>query len=240
MDGLRTTATLQDRIGYRFDDLSLLERALAHRSWAHDQHPPALDNERLEFLGDAVVGLVVAEHLFRNFGDDEGRLTRARSDLVRRETLAQQARTLGLGEWLRLSRGEESSGGRDKDSILCDAFEALLGAIYCDGGLDAAKAFIERVMGEELGLGDGGGEIHSPRDPRTLLQEVMQAGGSGMPDYRVLGSDGPPHDPVWTVAVLQASEVLGTGSGRSKQEAARMAAREAMSSLEAGEGRGAG
>jgi ribonuclease-3 len=95
-------------------------------------------------------------------------------------------------------------------------------------------------MGEELGCGDGGGEIHSPRDPRTLLQEVMQADGAGMPDYQVLGSDGPPHDPVWTVAVLQASEVIGTGSGRSKQEAARMAAEEAMSSLAAGEGRGAG
>jgi ribonuclease-3 len=186
-----------------------------------------------------VLGLVVAERLFRAFADDEGRLTRARSDLVRRETLAQQAREIELGQCLLLGRGEVSSGGSEKDSILCDAFEALLGAVYCDGGLDAARAFIERVMADELSKRGDDGQIHSPRDPRTLLQEHMQAGGCGMPDYRIVGSDGPPHNPVWTVEVLRDSEVLGRGSGGSKQDAARMAAREAMGSL-AGEGRGAG
>ena len=238
MDGPRTTAALQDTIGYRFGDLSLLERALVHRSWAHDQTPPIPDNERLEFLGDAVLGLVVAERLFADFGDDEGRLTRARADLVRRETLAEQARSIELGEWLLLGRGEESSGGRNKDSILCDAFEALIGAIYVDGGLEAARDFIERVMASALNRRDGGGEIHSPRDPRTTLQEFMQARGKGMPDYRIVGADGPPHDPVWTVEVLRDTTVLGRGSGRSKQDAARMAATEAMGSLRS-EGRGA-
>lgn len=238
MDGLWTTANLESRIGYSFDDISLLERALVHRSWAHDHQPIIPDNERLEFLGDAVLGLVVAERLFRQFGDDQGRLTRARSDLVRRETLAQQAREIELGQWLQLSRGEESSGGRNKDSILCDAFEALLGAIYCDGGLAAAQAFVERVMGGVLARRGGEGAIHSPRDPRTVLQELMQAGESGMPDYRVLGSDGPAHDPVWTVEVRGESKILGTGSGRTKQDAARMAATEAMNTLAPGEGRG--
>ena len=238
MDGPPTTANLEGRIGYKFDDPALLERALVHRSWAHDKTPPLPDNERLEFLGDAVLGLIVAERLFRDFGDNEGRLTRARSDLVRRETLAQQAREIDLGKWLLLSRGEETSGGRDKDSILCDAFEALLGAIYCDGGLVAAQAFVERVMGAVLTRRGVEGAIHSPQDPRTVLQELMQAEGDGMPDYRVLGSDGPPHDPVWTVEVRDRSRTLGTGSGRSKQDAARLAAKEAMNTLTVGEGRG--
>ncbi len=240
MDGPPTTANLEHRIGYRFDDRSLLERALVHRSWAHDQKPAIPDNERLEFLGDAVLGLIVAERLFRDFGDDEGRLTRARSDLVRRETLAQQARGIDLGKWLLLSRGEEISGGRNKDSILCNAFEALLGAIYCDGGLVAAQSFVERVMGVVLARRGDQGAIHSPQDPRTVLQELMQAAGAGTPDYRVLGTDGPGHELVWTVEVRGESTILGTGSGRSKQDAARMAATEAMNTLAAGEGRGTG
>ena len=139
---LRPIEALEDRIGHRFKDRSLLERALVHRSWAHDQTPPVPDNERLEFLGDAVVGMVVAERLFDEFADDEGRLTRARAGLVRREALAAHAARLELGDWLRLGRGEIRSGGRSKDSILADAFEALIGAIYRDGGLAAARTFI--------------------------------------------------------------------------------------------------
>jgi len=238
MDGPPRTAPLESRIGYRFSDRTLLERALVRRSWAEDKKADIPDNERLEFLGDAVLGLVVAERLFRDFGDDEGRLTRARTYLVRRETLAQQARKIELGKWLRLSRGEEIAGGRDRDSILCNAFEALLGAIYCDGGLVAAQSFVERVMGAELARRGEQGTIHSPVDPRTVLQELMQAAGDGKPDYRVLGTDGPGHELVWTVEVRAQSHVLGTGSGRSKQDAAREAATEAMEKLAAGEGRG--
>jgi len=236
MSGPRRIAALEERIGHRFLDSSLLTRALIHRSWAHDQHPAVPDNERLEFLGDAVLGLVVAECLYQEFTDDEGKLTRARSDLVRRETLADQAREIGLGEWLQLGRGEESSGGREKDSILCDAFEALIGALYCDGGLEVARRFITEVMSDELARRAGDGGIHSPRDPRTVLQEQLQAAGSGTPDYRIIGSDGPAHDPVWTVEVVRDSRVLGRGTGRSKQDAARMAAREAISSLSPGAG----
>jgi ribonuclease-3 len=235
MEGPRVTADLQEKIGHSFGDVGLLERALVHRSWAHDQHPPAPDNERLEFLGDAVLGLVVAERLFSDFADDEGRLTRARADLVRRETLADQARSIGLGSWLLLGKGEEGSGGRDKDSILCDAFEALIGAIYSDAGLEAARGFIERVMVTELGRRGGDGEIHSPRDPRTVLQEFMQSEGQGTPDYRIIGSDGPDHDPVWTVEVASGLKVVGRGVGGSKQDAARRAAEEALLAL-----RGAG
>lgn len=227
----RPTSALEERIAYRFEDATLLDRALVHRSWAHDHHPPVPDNERLEFLGDAVLGLVVAELLFAEFKVDEGKLTRARAGIVRRETLADHAREIGLGEHIKLGRGEEGSGGRDKDSILADAFEALLGAIYRDGGLDCARRFIVATLADVLDQRSQDGSIHSPRDARTLLQETLQRQGRGTPKYRIVSSEGPPHDPRWTLEVLVAGAAVSVGTGRTKQEAARQAARAALADL---------
>jgi len=225
-------SALEQRIGYRFKDTTLLDRSLVHRSRAHDHHPPIPDNERLEFLGDAVLGLVVADLLFEQFAVDEGKLTRARAGIVRRETLAAGARTIDLGDHLLLGRGEEGSGGRDKDSILADGFEALLGAIYRDGGLDEARRFVGAALADVLEQRSSDGSIHSPRDARTLLQELLQRQGRGTPRYRIVATDGPPHDPTWTLEVLVGNEALATGTGRSKQGAAREAARVALAGLE--------
>ncbi len=232
MGNQRPTSALEERIGYRFEDSSLLERALIHRSWAHDHTPPVPDNERLEFLGDAVLGLVVAEHLFATFAEDEGRLTRGRAGLVKKETLAAHAREVGLGSWLKLGRGEEGSGGRTKDSILADAFEALIGAIYRDGGLEPARTFILDTMDAALQARDVDGSIHSPRDARTLLQESLQQQGRGTPRYRIVSSEGPPHAPTWTLEVCIGGEPAGRGQGGSKQEAARAAALVALAGLD--------
>lgn len=226
-------AELQSVLGHEFADPAILERALVHRSWAHDQTPPVPDNERLEFLGDAVLGLVVAEHLFDAFAHDEGRLTRARANLVKREHLAECARNLDLARWLHLGRGEAATGGREKDSILCDLYEAVLGAVYRDGGLPAARAFVERTMGAALERRGADGGAHSPRDPRTVLQERLQRAGLGTPRYKITGSEGPPHAPIWTQEVRVGGDLLGCGSGRSKQQAAREAARQALAGLDA-------
>lgn len=225
--------SLQDAIDYVFADLALLRRALAHRSWAHDQAPPPPDNERLEFLGDAVLGLVVAEHLFDRYPDDEGHLTRARASLVRRENLAVLARSLDLGAWLRLGRGEESSGGREKDSILADAYEALLGAVYRDGGFDAARAFVERTMGAAFTETEGE-DLLGRRDVCTRLQERLQQSGQGTPRYRVLKGEGPAHAPTWHLEVRAGDRVLAEGSGGSKQGARRAAAARALEVLDEG------
>jgi ribonuclease-3 len=171
---------------------------------------------------------VVAELLFEEFAVDEGRLTRARSGIVRRETLADHARGIGLGDHVKLGRGEEGSGGRGKDSILADVFEALIGAIYRDGGLDEARRFIGETLADVLHQRGQDGDIHSPRDARTLLQELLQRQGRGTPRYRIISSEGPPHDPTWTLEVVVGGDGLSTGTGRSKQEAARQAARSAL------------
>ncbi len=222
---------IQERLGYRFRDPGRLQRALSHRSWSQAQEPLQPDNERLEFLGDAVLGLVVAEALFREFPDDEGRLTRARASLVRRETLAERARSLDLGSHLRLSKGEIQTGGRDKDSILANALEAVIGAVYADGGMQAAQSFILTLFEEALQRREGDGSVHSPQDPRTLLQERLQAMGMGTPQYRLLGTAGPAHLPMWTLEVGLGDRTLGSGTGRSKQDAARAAAQAALESL---------
>ncbi len=227
---------LEERIEFTFSDRGLLERALVHRSWAHDHVPPVPDNERLEFLGDAVLGLVVAERLVEDFPDDEGRLTRARAELVRRESLAAVSRQLELGAWLLLGKGERSSGGQQKDSILADAFEALLGAVFRDGGLEAARALVHRCFGQSLGRDDVSGGLMSPRDPITTLQERLQQDGRGTPRYRLLGGgQGPAHAPIWTQEVRVGDEVLGSGTGTSKQDARRAAAQDALSRLAPGD-----
>jgi ribonuclease III len=227
----RSAESLQELLLHRFEDLALLERALIHRSFAHDQTPPGPDNERLEFLGDAVIGLVVAENLFHSFEDDSGRLTRARARVVRREALAEYARGLELGCWLRLGRGEQISEGQDKASILADAFEVLVGALYLDGGMPVARRFLLRMLGDRLGQRDLDGGIHSPRDARNRLQDLLQRQGRGTPRYKVVGSEGPPHQPCWTVEVGLPGVALGRSTGGSKQEAGMKAAAVALEEL---------
>ncbi|HCP47246.1 MAG TPA: ribonuclease III, partial [Deltaproteobacteria bacterium] len=226
-------AALEERLGHRFSEPDLLEQALAHRSWSCDQRPIQPDNERLEFLGDAVLGLVVAEKLYRTFDDPEGRLTQARAAAIRKDALAAQARKLELGRWLLLGKGEEGTGGRDKDSILADALEAVIGALYLDGGLETADRFIGTQLGHDLVQRASDGGVRSPRDPRTTLQELLQGTGAPAPTYTLIDSQGPDHQPTWTIEVAHESRTLARGSGSSKQEAAREAAKKALAVLSA-------
>ena len=225
---------LARRIGHEFADPSLLELALAHRSWAHDHSPSLPDNERLEFLGDAVLGMLVAEFFVQAFPDvDEGRLTRARAMVVRAESLSRYARALDLGTWLQLGKGESDTGGREKDSILADGFEAVIGAIYQDAGLEAARGFVERTMASDLARRDPDGGPWSPRNPRTELQELLQRERRGTPAYAVVGRTGPDHAPAWVAQVSIGDSVLAEGHGRSKKEAYEQAAANALLAAQA-------
>ena len=219
------SATLQ----YSFRDLSLLQQALRHRSMTGEEGDPWESNERLEFLGDAVLGLAVTQCLFSRFPtNDEGDLTVRKSFLVCRETLAAAARTLDLGDYLILSQGEESSGGRDRDSILADAFEAVIGAIYLDGGLVEAAAFIERAL------------ISRTRAPfkkkfesnyKSRLLEYAQSLGLEGPHYKVIDASGPDHAKMYTIQVAVDQKIVGTGSGRTKKKAEQSAAHAALNHL---------
>ena len=225
--------SLEKSLGHSFSDLSLLARALSHRSWAKDQTggPKREDNERLEFLGDAVLDLVISEELYRSSASSEGRLTRARAMLVRRETLARHARSLKLGNYLRLGKGERASGGEDKDSILADALESVIAAIYLDAGLSSAANFVGTLFADDLARRAQDGDLHAPRDPRTELQEALQAARRGTPSYRLASSSGPDHMPTWTMEVVAGGTILAEGQGSSKQDAARQAAARALELL---------
>lgn len=223
---------LERRLGRRFADPSLLEQALTHSSWAHENTATSRrDNERLEFLGDALLGQFVAERLFR---DDpvasEGDLTRRKQALVSMPALAAAARRLDLGAHLILGRGEETSGGREKDSLLADAFEAVLGAIYLDGGIRAGRAFVRSSLGSFMGGSTGGDP--SARDAKTELQERWQALSRVTPSYRIIATTGPAHAREFTVEVLAGDRVLATGSGRSRKAAEQDAAASALRTLE--------
>ena len=220
--------TLAERLGYRFEKTELLVQGLTHRSRANEDGTPALGNDRLEFLGDAVLDLVVSEFLMRAHPKaDEGLLSRARADAVNTKALADHAQRLGLGQYMRLSRGEERSGGREKPSILANVFEAVLAAVYLDGGLDPARAFIEREFGELLA--DLRGTLP---DPKTRVQEILQALGSEVPQYETVSTEGPDHAKEFQVEVRAAGTLLGTGTGSSKREAEQKAARKALDHLE--------
>jgi ribonuclease-3 len=204
---------LLERLGYAFEDAELLDRALTHRSAG------ARNNERLEFLGDAILGFVVAELLYQAEPDaHEGRLTRLRAHLVRRETLAAIARQLELGEVLRLGPGELKSGGRGRDSILADAFEAVIGAVYLDSGMASCRALLETLYRERLSR--AAREV-GLKDAKTRLQEVLQGQGRALPQYTVAKLEGAAHDQSFTVECLVdgiAGPVTGTGSSRRKAE----------------------
>jgi len=217
-----------DRIGHRFARPELLDRALTHISRANEDDAPASSNERLEFLGDAVLDLIVSELLMTAYPDaDEGVLSQARARAVNTDALSEHARALGLERALRLGRGELRSGGRDKVSIQADVFEAVLGALYLDGGIEAARVFVTREFGPVLG------EAASVlRDEKTRLQELLQRRGGVPPTYALCGARGPDHAKEFEVEVSADGRVLARGSGRSKQSAERDAARQALRDLE--------
>jgi ribonuclease-3 len=217
-----------------FQNQALLLQALTHRSYLNEQEDEGLhDNERLEFLGDAVLDFIITRILYAQFPQmPEGELTRLRSALVRTDTLAEIAAQLELGEVLRLSRGEDLTGGRLRRSLLCDAFEALLGALYLDQGLDAVADFalpllmpmVDHILAEGLHM-----------DARSKLQEWSQAAYGETPVYEVISEDGPDHDKEFTTEVWIGQVMIGQGQGRSKQMAAQAAARQVLKRLEAGE-----
>lgn len=223
----KTPAALETDLGYRFRDRTLLARALTHPSCALEEGGPGdEDNQRLEFLGDAVLELCISHILYQRRPDmNEGELTRLRADLVNGRKLAALARSLGLGEVLRLGRGEAQTGGADRESNLADALEALLGAAYLDGGFDAALVMVRALYEAEILRAENRGET---RDPKTALQEERQAQGRSLPDYRVLGAKGPPHQRCFEVGVYLDGALAAQGTGRSKKEAEQMAARSAL------------
>lgn len=220
---------LQARLGFRFRDEALLRLALTHPSVAHESGAATAHNQRLEFLGDAVLQLVLTQKLYEQFPDsDEGPLTKARARLVNRRSLAERARVLGLGAHLILGRGEETHGGRERSSALADAFEALLGAIFLDGGFDAAREFILREFG---GAFDVVSTLPTIDNPKGELQELLQARSPESPEYRVISATGPDHDRVFECTVHHGGVELARGSGKSKKAAESDAALAALAKL---------
>jgi ribonuclease-3 len=222
---------LQARISYRFKDRGLLEHALTHRSRAaEDLSGGVVDNESLEFLGDAVLGFVVADALFQRYPEyTEGQKSKIKASVVSTQSLARHAERLGLGEHLILGRGEEKTGGRFKAALLADAYEALIAAIYLDGGIDAATAFLRRELGDAIEAGQHP-DFHG-QDFKSALQERLQSLGRPVPEYRVVNEEGPDHRKVFHVDVLAAGQTLASARGKAKKEAEQEAARLALSRL---------
>ena len=225
--GAEDLGDLQDRLGHRFADLALLQLALTHRSWCAENAGHG-SNERLEFLGDAVLGLVVTDHLYGRFPDlPEGELAKARAWIVSAASLAEVAAELGLGDVVLLGKGEHHSGGREKPSILADAMEAVLGAVYVDGGLEPARALVLDRLGDRIAeAADGPGG----NDHKTRLQELGARRWEELPTY-VVRDEGPDHDKRFFAEVRLADEVRGRGEGRSKKQAEQAAARDAWERL---------
>ncbi|MEI6391236.1 MAG: ribonuclease III [Verrucomicrobiota bacterium] len=217
---------LKSQINYVFRDPGLLRLALTHPSVAHELGAPIETNQRLEFLGDAVLQLVLTRELYETFpGFDEGPLTKARAKLVNRRTLAEHARRIGLGKHLIVSRGEEMHGGRDRPSALADTFEALLGAILLDGGFEPAREFILRQFKEAFG---GLPVIPILENPKGELQELLQSVSAEAPQYQVVSATGPDHDPIFECTVHHNGMELARGQGKSKKAAESEAALAAL------------
>jgi ribonuclease III len=228
MDDTRDLSALEDRLGYRFREPAVLDRALTHRSRANeDSTGSTIDNESLEFLGDAVLGFLMADLLFRDYPQfDEGQKSKIKATLVSTSTLGRLARRIGLGEFLALGRGEEKTGGRAKQALLADGYEAVIAAIYLDGGMGEARDFVSRQFAEDLE------DVRSPefwgRDYKSALQELVQARELPLPDYSVASESGPDHHKVFHVEVRIRGEVFGAARGPSKKAAEQEAARKAM------------
>ncbi len=226
----RAIADLEQRIGYRFRDVGLLEHALTHKSKAHeDATGGVVDNESLEFLGDAVLGFVIADLLYREFPHfDEGQKSKAKAALVSTAALAELAQRIGLGAYLLLGRGEEKTGGRHKQALLADGCEAVIAAVYLDGGVEAARNFIRNELRDEIE------HVRSPdflRDFKSALQERLQADGRPLPEYEVTAERGPDHDKRFHVTLRVGADVLADSEGRTKKEAEQLAARHALAAL---------
>lgn len=220
-------AALQRQLGVSFNDLSLLQQAFVHRSYLNENPDFKLgSNERLEFLGDALLGLVIADFLFKEFGDlTEGELTKLRSDLVRQDSLARLASSLGLGEYLYLGQGEEKGGGRKRSRNMACTLEALVGAAFVDQGFETTEALILRLFAPSIGDVRQRGQAS---DCKSRLQELIQAERQERPVYRLLEAVGPDHDKTFWVEVVVGGETLGLGSGKSKQAAEKDAAKQAL------------
>ena len=225
-------SALQARIGYQFHDTGLLEHALTHRSSAaEDPSGGVRDNESLEFLGDAVLGLIVADLLFHRYPDStEGQKSKIKAAVVSTPALARQAESLGLGDHLLLGRGEHKTGGRAKPALLADTYEAVIAAIYLDGGLEAAREFLATELDAALEV--GGFERLIGRDHKSALQERLQALGRRRPEYRVSGESGPDHQKTFRVEVMVSGTCVAEASGRTKKEAEQEAARLALARVE--------
>ena len=219
---------LEAAIGYKFQNITLLQNARAHSSYANERwHDSLKSNERLEFLGDSVLGMVVAEHLYRNFPDrPEGELTRMRADMVCETSLAAIAEQVGLGQHLLLGHGEEAGGGRSRASILADAVESVIAASFLDGGMDAARGFIQRFVLSRVPV-----QQLTNKDYKTALQELVQQKKNQTITYCLVGESGPDHDKTFLVEVSLNGQVVGRGCGTSKKRAEQDAARDALSKI---------
>ena|ERR1051326_1134490 len=217
----------EERLGYHFANGDLLERALTHKSYSHEaKNDDVRHNETFEFLGDSVLGFVVGDLLFRKFPAlDEGALSKMKAYLVSATSLAAKARSYGMGEVIRLGVGEEKTGGRNKDSLLANLFEALIAAVYLDGGIDAARRMIEQSFGNDIeSINESDLLFH---DYKTALQELAQGRGLTLPDYNVIGEVGPDHEKTFIVEVKVGS-LIARGEGSSKKEAQQQAAKHAL------------
>ncbi len=215
----------EEKLHYHFKDSRYLKTALTHSSYANENRLPEKSNERLEFLGDSILGLVVADYLFRNFPDiPEGELTKKRAALVCEKACCGFSRQIGVGKYLLLSHGEQNSGGRTRSSILADAFESITAAIYLDGGMGEARSFVLRFVLPLL----KDSKPKTFKDYKTLLQEIVQKNPEEQLEYLLTGESGPDHDKHFTVEVRLDNNIVGKGGGRSKKEAEQQAAREAL------------
>lgn len=227
-------ARLQTALGLKFKDLSLLQQALVHRSYLNEADAPGLEsNERLEFLGDAALGLIVSQKLYSDFPLlNEGDLTQLKTALIRWETLARAGGRLSLGDYLLLGRGEKLTGGQQRPTNLASAFEAIVGAVLLDSGLVKARTLILRCLKPELAQITAG---RVALDAKSRLQQMAQTRWQAMPSYRTVAAEGPDHAKVFTVEVLVDERVLGQGQGRSKKEAESKAAQQALKAIDTGE-----
>ncbi len=215
---------IQNKLGYHFKNKQLLDTALTHSSYSNEAKNTIANNERLEFLGDSVLSVVVSDYLFNNLSLAEGDLTKLRASIVCEGSLANFAREINLGTYIKLGKGEENNGGSDRPSILADAFEAVIGAIYLDGGIENARKFITPFFRDTAKVG----EVVDFRDYKTQLQEIIQKNPEERVSYVLVDEDGPDHKKSFTVELRLNSNVIGKGTGRSKKIAEQMAAKQAL------------
>lgn len=216
---------LEEKLGYKFNNIKLLQNALNHSSYANEVRNGVTSNERLEFLGDSVLSVIVSDYIYKNYRSwPEGELTKLRASLVCEKSLCGFSRELDLGRYLKLGKGEEKNGGRERDSILADAFEAVLAAIYLDGGMEPARRHVMNFVLRELKHTDD--EVF--KDYKTALQEIIQRNPEESVTYTLAGTSGPDHDKSFEVEVLLNSNVIGRGTGKNKKQAEQAAAKEAL------------